>query len=109
MASELKQVVAYEAWAVFADYDANAPTTEDLMTVGTEELARELVDLFNKNPRAVPLACVDGWEHCKSYDCHKVLLSSEEAASVSWTKEEAFEAADLTDEDLAEDMGDDED
>jgi hypothetical protein len=105
MANELKQVVAYVAWAIFADYDANAPTTQDLLFVGTEELATELVNLFNKSPRNVPLACVDGWEHCKSYDHHKVLLSSEDVSRVAWTMAEAFEKADLTEEDLADEAG----
>jgi hypothetical protein len=109
MTGQLKQVMAYEAWAIFADYDANAPTTQDLLTVGTHELARELVDLFNKNPRAVPLAYVDGWEHAKRYDCRKVLLPADSEPHVAWTKEDALTDADLTEEDLAEDMGDDED
>ena len=104
---QLKEVTAYEAWAIFADYDAEAPTTEDLLVVGTEDLAKEIVELFNKNPRAVNMAFVDGFEHCKSFDQHKVLVASDKG--VLWSVKDALEAAEIEESDLNEESDEDED
>ena len=90
---KLTQVKAYEAWSIFADYDANAPTTEDLITVATEKLAKRLVDLFNKDPRSVKLSYVEGWEFCKSYQYHRILVKT--PSDVARTKNEAYGQADL--------------
>jgi hypothetical protein len=104
---QLKEVTAYEAYAIFADYDAEAPTTEDLLVVGTEDLAKEIVSLFNKNPRAVNMAFVEGFEHCKSFDQHKVFVETDKG--VLWSVKEALEEAEITEEELNEDSDDEDD
>lgn len=61
-------VLAIPCWGIFADYDANAPNTEVLFLVATEELAKEVCAVLNESPRSwSALAFVDGWEHCKSF------------------------------------------
>jgi hypothetical protein len=62
------------------------------LVVGTEELAKEVVDTLNKNPRKYGnLAFVDGCEHCKSFDWHKVLVNDPTLiASLVWSLEDAI-------------------
>lgn len=43
----MRQVTAYEAFGVFADYDGNAPDTAILAVLSTRKKAEELCDLLN--------------------------------------------------------------
>ncbi len=44
-------VPAIPCWGVYADYDANAPNTCDMILVSTEELCDEVLALLNEHPR----------------------------------------------------------
>ena len=67
-------VRAYRVWAIYADYDAMAPNTEDLILVSTKELAEAVCAILNEDPRAWgSLAFVDGFEHCKSFRAYETL------------------------------------
>lgn len=71
------------AYAVFADYDSNAPDSSDLAYFVTEEQAKKAAELGNTERYAgfngkwydVPLtAYCEGWEWCKKYATHRVLV-----------------------------------
>jgi hypothetical protein len=62
------QVTLYRGYAVYADYDANAPDTEDLLFCATVELAQAVCEVLNEDPRRWGnLAFVDGYEWSKSF------------------------------------------
>lgn len=87
---ELKKADAYEAYGIYADYDGNAPDTETLVLVESEELAKEVCDELNKDPRKYTVVYVEGWEFSKSFqwrialttDPHEVKTTAEEAIAV---------------------------
>jgi hypothetical protein len=68
------QVLAFPCWAIYGDYDANAPDTKDLIWCTTEELARKVCDKLNEDPRSYNLCYVEGFEGCKTFQYHKVFL-----------------------------------
>lgn len=69
-------VQGYRAWAIYADYDANAPDTEDLILVSTEALAEAVCLELNEDTRRWNnLAFVDGFEWAKSFSYHEVLVA----------------------------------
>ena len=73
-----KQVTAFVGYAIYADYDANAPDTQDLILCDTEELAIRVCDHLNEEPRKWGnLAFVDGWEHTKSFALHKTFRDTD--------------------------------
>lgn len=87
---EPERVTAYRAWGIYADYDANAPDTRDLILVSTEALARDVCDALNEDPRRWGnLAFVDGWEFCKSFQ-HRLALV-EDPSCVRRSVAEVFE------------------
>lgn len=99
MSKQLRQVTAYEAWAIFADYE-EAPSTGDLLIVATEELAKELTELFNKNPREqLHLAHAEGHDYSKVFLYRMVLVASQDG--VSWTREDALKSINATEEDFS--------
>ena len=104
---QLKEVVAYEAFGIYADYDGNAPDTTDLIIVADEEVAKGLVADFNRNPRAIHIAYVDGCETSKSYAYRRIAVFS--TSGVSFTRSDALDKADLTEEDLANPADDSDD
>ena len=86
-----RPVTAYEGYAIYADYDANAPNSEDVVFVSTEELAKEVCGKLNEDPRSYGnLAFVDGWEFCKSFRYHTIVLKDESdfartlSAAMTW-------------------------
>jgi hypothetical protein len=62
------KVEAYQGWAIYADFDGNAPDSEDLVLVDTYEIAEQLCNEMNKNPGAYTIAYVQGFEHCKQFN-----------------------------------------
>lgn len=71
----MKQTLCYEVYAIYADYDAFAPTTCDLLFCETEEVAKDVVDVLNKNPRGHnDLAYVEGCEGWKKFAYRVVYL-----------------------------------
>ena len=63
-----KQVTAYQGYAVFADYDGNAPDTADQLLCDTEELAKQVCDHLNTDPQKWGnLAFVEGYEWSKRF------------------------------------------
>lgn len=76
---KLKQVEAYEAWAVFASYDGNAPDTSDLVLFATEEVADEFV-AFMKTPKGdeFGLCYNEGHEWCKAFLVRRVVTTKPE-------------------------------
>lgn len=64
----MRKIEAYEAFAIHADYDGNAPDTCALVLFESRKLADEVCAELNKDPRAWGrLAFVDGFEHCKTF------------------------------------------
>ena len=63
----MEKITAYRAFGIFADYDANAPATETIVTVTSEELAKEVCGKLNEDPRSYVVVFVDGWEHAKRF------------------------------------------
>ena len=91
-----KPVTAYQGWAIYADYDAEAPDTADKIWVSTEELAKEVCEKLNENPRKyTQLAFVDGWEWKKSFQYREVVLKED---TFSRTLSEAFNYVDEDEE-----------
>ena len=103
---EPTQVPAYEAWAVFADYDGNAPDSNELSYFSSEELAEAAAKTGN-NPNGdwlvvgetayrQPLtAYCGGWEHCKRYRVVKTAVTNREYVRTSlrdWLEAEADES-----------------
>ncbi len=84
MAEGPKQVTAWQGYGIYADYDANAPDSEDRLFVATEELAQQVCAKLNENPRAHgDLAYCEGWEWCKSFQYHEVILLDKSAFATS--------------------------
>ena len=74
MADGPKQVTAFQGYGVYADYDAYAPDTEDLVLVANEDQAKQVCAHLNKNPRRWGcLAFVDGLEHRKVFKYREAL------------------------------------
>jgi hypothetical protein len=62
---ELAQVV----YAIFCDYDGNAPDTCSLILCSTKELADAVLLILNKDPRRwTNLSAVEGYEWSKRFD-----------------------------------------
>ena len=72
----MEKVTAYRAFGVFADYDGNAPDTDTLVTVTSEELAKQVCEKLNEDPRSCVVAFVDGWEHAKRFRYRPVLVAN---------------------------------
>jgi hypothetical protein len=84
----MRQVTAYEAFGIFGDYDGNAPDTESVCLVATEDLAKEVCAKLNEDPREYAIVCVDGWEHSKRFRYRTELTETTE--DVRTTLEEAM-------------------
>jgi len=69
----VEKVTAFRAFGIFASYDANAPDTDTLATVTSEELAKRVCEKLNEDPQSHVVAFVDGWEHAKRF-CHRPVL-----------------------------------
>lgn len=95
-------VLATPCWAVFVDYDGNAPDTADQIFCATEALADEVCAKLNETPRKwANLAFVDGCEDCKSFRKRLVALISKDQIRTSI--EEVFKKDVEEDEDYSED------
>jgi len=80
MAEGPKQVTAWQGYGIYADY----PDSEDRLFVATEELAQQVCAKLNENPRAHgDLAYCEGWEWCKSFQYHEVILLDKSAFATS--------------------------
>jgi hypothetical protein len=78
------QVLAFPCFAIFCSYDANAPDTKDIIVVSTEDLAKEVCDLLNEDPRAhSQLAYVEGYEHCKRFEYRSTLRTDSREIRIS--------------------------
>ena len=78
---EPRQTLVYDVWAVYKDYDANAPDTETLVWCATEELAKEACEMLKESEDNGDEVVVDGdtyelskpfsdgHEWCSSYRC----------------------------------------
>lgn len=91
----LEPVPAVPCYGIYADYDANAPDTEDLLTVSTEELAKAVCEVLNEDPRKWGnMAFVDGFEWAKSFSYHKTFVepghevSTSVEKAMSWVEED---------------------
>jgi len=67
-----QQLTAYRAYAIFADYDGNAPDSSDVVLLETEDLAKEICETLNKDPRKYVICYVEGWESWKRWRWHPV-------------------------------------
>ena len=76
----MKQVTAYVAFGIFGDYDSNAPDTSTVCLVATEELAKEVCETLNEDPREHAVVFVDGWEHAKRCRFRTELVADENEA-----------------------------
>lgn len=84
----MKQVVAFEAFGIFGDYDGNAPDTATICLVSSEELAKLVCASLNEDPRKHNIVFVDGWESSKMFSYRRELTDS--PASVCETLENAL-------------------
>lgn len=75
-------VAAIPCWGIYADYDANAPDTQSFYRVATEELAKEVCDFLNEDPRRWNMAFVDGFESCKSWAYRGTLERVKDAGTI---------------------------
>lgn len=74
----------FEAYAVFADFDGNAPDSHDVVLLSSQELAEATAKLVKEN---CPWLCsVDGSNYSRRYDVRKtwaparnIITSLEEA------------------------------
>lgn len=103
-------VSAIPCWAIYADYDGNAPDTEDLVLCASEELAKEVCGLLhehidNEDNGEIPyrherwegfsLPYIEGWwPASKIWKCHRVVR--EDAQGICKTVTECLEALDGT-------------
>jgi hypothetical protein len=69
----MQKTTAYRAYAIYADYDGNAPDSGDVVLVETKALAIEVCAKLNEDPRAYVICCVDGWEHSKRWEQRPVV------------------------------------
>lgn len=124
----MRQVTAYEAHAVYADFDGMAPNTKHIAILATKELAIALCKLLgNQDPTeglladeddnygvrivkdgvlyGIGLPTVDGYCHCRSFQTEPVLIRNPEDAanSVREALDRFFEPTETTeDEDDSE-------
>lgn len=90
-------VQAYPCFGVYADYDANAPDTKTFFLVATKELAEEVCEVLNDEPRKwSTLAYVEGWEHTKSFHFRPEFTQD---PSTIFTSLEALQKSDHLEED----------
>jgi len=98
----MERVWAFRGFAVYADYDGNAPDTDDYWIMATKELAEELARQLNEALRddkdgflkptdarlaegdedglcEIGIPFVDGWEHSKFYKVRETLLREDVA------------------------------
>ena len=80
----MEKVTAYRAFGIFADYDANAPDTATLVTVTSEELAKQVCEKLNEDPRSYVIAFVDGCEHWKRFSHRPELITNPDSACDSF-------------------------
>lgn len=80
----MEKVAAYRAFGIFADYDANAPDTDTIVTVTNEELAKQVCEKLNEDPRRYTIVFVDGWEHAKRFRHRPVLIAKTDSACDSF-------------------------
>jgi len=96
----MEKIAAYRAFGIFADYDANAPDTYTISLVTSEELAKQVCEKLNEDPRRHMIVFVDGWEHAKRF-CHRPeLIANPDSACDSF--EQAM--ADVVGRDVWEEM-----
>ena len=84
----MKQVVAFEAFGIFGDYDGNAPDTATICLVSSEELAKLVCASLNEDPRKHRIVFVDGHESSKRFSYCRELTDRPE--SVCETLEDAL-------------------
>ena len=72
----MRQVTAYEAFAIYGDYDSNAPDTSTICLVASEDLAKEVCSKLNEDPRKYCVVFVDGWEHAKRFRFRPELVAT---------------------------------
>lgn len=60
-------ILAVPCFSIFANYDGNIPDATSFFLVATEELAREVVEILNENPRSWTLGYAGRYTFFKSY------------------------------------------
>ena len=65
----MKKVEVFEGFAIFASFDNLCPDTSDILLVGSEELAMQVVEALNNLPKEETshLAYVDAFEYVKEF------------------------------------------
>jgi hypothetical protein len=75
--------------AIYADYDANAPDTCDLLLVTDEKLAKEVCDKLNTmEGKGHFLAHNEGHEWCKTWTYHAKLVAANTGDEIYSSMEE---------------------
>jgi hypothetical protein len=78
-----KEVTALRVLAIFADYDSNAPDSADIAYFSTTYLAKEALEIFEKDAEVLfrghayhgwPHAYCDGFEWCKNYRIRETVV-----------------------------------
>jgi hypothetical protein len=83
-----ESVTAYRAYAIFADYDGNAPDSGDVVLVETEELVKQVCQTLNEDPREYAICYCEGWEWSKRWAWHPV--TTENASEIVTDYESAM-------------------
>lgn len=83
---------AWVAFAIYADYDANAPDTKNLFVVSSETLAKLVCEFLNEDPpRWGNLAFVDGFEWAKLFAYRETIVSDSDRSRIRRSVAEVFE------------------
>ncbi len=90
------------AYAVYANYDGEAPDSSDVLLVSSKELADAMVPIIAE--RFDSRCYCEGWEHAKEWQYHEVVAKRDQVAC---TLEEAIDA--MGDEDEPGDEEDEDD
>jgi hypothetical protein len=104
----MEKVTAYKGYAIYANYDAEAPNTEDLILISSKELAQEVLKLLNANPRKYSnLAFINGFEYAKTFQSYEVLREDESDFLHSMEAVIEFHELDQVDDDDDDDSEED--
>lgn len=99
------QEMAQVVYAIYCDYDGNAPDTESLIVCSTEKLANDVLAILNENPRRwTNLSAVEGYEWSKRFRANKAYVALD--APVCRSVAEVFES--IEDDEFPEEDGESE-
>lgn len=88
----MTKVEAYKVWAIYAEFDAFAPNTEDLIYLSDARLAIQFAQHVNKDPKSWKIAVIEGYEGLKIFHTKQALVEVGREAMIHHTMESALSA-----------------